>query len=304
MIDSLSYPFIIIDGTSYLYRAYYAFPFLKNVSGEPTGAIYCVLNMLSSLLSRYNPSHVAVVFDYGRVNFRNKLFKYYKIHRPFMPEDLYKQIIPLQTIIKAMGLRILVVSGVEADDTIGTLTLLRKNHVRVLISTCDKDIAQLVSEEVFLFNLISKTVFGSTEIFVKFGVFPNCFVDYLALVGDYSDNIPGIPGIGKKIAKILLCNFGNLKNIYKNLEKIYFLNIRNSKSIILTLKKNYNVALLSYQLAKIKTDVAINVSYENLIVDKPKFDILYSLFRKYEFKNWLNVLKNKKWPWKFYNKMS
>ncbi|MCR3754852.1 MAG: DNA polymerase I [Candidatus Westeberhardia cardiocondylae] len=298
------YPFIVVDGSLYLYRAYYAIPIFENFSGDrSTHVIYCVLNMLKNLLIRYNPHYVVVVFDHRGKNFRNRLFTLYKSHRPCMPKDLSSQIDPLRAVIQAMGLMTLMIADVEADDTIGTLvSLSRKNHNNVLISTCDKDMAQLVAQDVYLFNIISKNILGPKEIFEKFGVPPKLMVDYLALVGDISDNIPGVPGIGKKIARILLKNLGNLQCIYKKIEKIRFLNFRGSEHIIDKLKKHYRLAWLSYHLAKIKTNVKINVSYDDLLIKRPHFNILHMLFKKYNFINWINILKTKRWPWVFYSK--
>ncbi|MCR3755153.1 MAG: DNA polymerase I [Candidatus Westeberhardia cardiocondylae] len=299
-IESTMYPLILVDGNIYLYRAYYAYcSFHRFIKEKSFNIIYCVLNMLTNLLIKYNPSYFAIVFDYGGKNFRNKLFKFYKSHRKVMPIILSSQITPLRSIMNAMGLMTLTIPGVEADDVIGTLvSLFRCRNLNILISTCDKDISQLVSDNVFIFNLISKVVFGPKDIFSKFGVLPHLIVDYLALVGDTSDNIPGVPGIGKKNAVILLKNFGNLEYIYKKIEEVHVLRFIGS-NIVDKLRKNYKVAWMSYYLAKIKTDVKLNISHDDLIIKKPDFKKLDILFKKYKFNRWINILNKKVWPWHF-----
>lgn len=183
-------PLILVDGSSYLYRAYHAFPPLTNGSGEPTGAMYGVLNMLRSLLLQYRPSHVAVVFDAKGKTFRDELFAEYKSHRPPMPDDLRSQIEPLHQMVKAMGLPLLVVSGVEADDVIGTLAQeAEKAGHSVLISTGDKDMAQLVTPNITLINTMNNAILGPQEVCEKYGVPPELIIDFLALMGDSSDNI-------------------------------------------------------------------------------------------------------------------
>ncbi|WP_370557198.1 hypothetical protein [Edwardsiella tarda] len=188
-------PLILVDGSSYLYRAYHAFPPLTNGAGEPTGAMYGVLNMLRSLIMQYQPSHIAVVFDAKGKTFRDELFAEYKSHRPPMPDDLREQIAPLHQMVQAMGLPLLVVPGVEADDVIGTLARRAEQAGRhVLISTGDKDMAQLVTPNITLINTMTNTVLGPQEVFDKYGVPPELIIDFLALMGDASDNIPGVPG--------------------------------------------------------------------------------------------------------------
>lgn len=192
-------PLILVDGSSYLYRAYHAFPPLTNSAGEPTGAMYGVLNMLKSLLLQYKPSHAAVVFDAKGKTFRDELFEDYKSHRPPMPDDLRAQIEPLHQMVKAMGWPVLVISGVEADDVIGTLAREADKQGRpVLISTGDKDMAQLVTPNITLINTMNNTILGPEEVAGKYGIPPELIIDYLALMGDSSDNIPGVPGVGEK----------------------------------------------------------------------------------------------------------
>ncbi|QKJ89105.1 DNA polymerase I [Paramixta manurensis] len=289
-------PLILVDGSSYLYRAYHAFPPLTNSAGEPTGAMYGVLNMLRSLLLQYKPSHVAVVFDAKGKTFRDELFEHYKSHRPPMPDDLRAQIEPLHQMVKAMGLPLLAVSGVEADDVIGTLALQAEQQGRaVLISTGDKDMAQLVTPNITLINTMNNTVLGPEEVTEKYGVPPELIIDFLALMGDSSDNIPGVPGVGEKTAQALLQGLGGMSAIYDQLDKVVGLSFRGAKTMAAKLAENEEVAFLSYQLATIKTDVELEVTCEELTVSEPSVEALLELFKHYEFKRWLSDLEEGKW---------
>ncbi|MFV1478324.1 DNA polymerase I [Serratia marcescens] len=281
-------PLILVDGSSYLYRAYHAFPPLTNSAGEPTGAMYGVLNMLRSLLLQYQPSHVAVVFDAKGKTFRDDLFAEYKSHRPPMPDDLRAQIEPLYSMVKAMGLPLLVTPGVEADDVIGTLALeAEKAGHAVLISTGDKDMAQLVTPNVTLINTMNNTILGPQEVCDKYGIPPELIIDFLALMGDSSDNIPGVPGVGEKTAQALLQGIGGLDALYGNLENIATLSFRGAKTMAAKLEQNKEVAYLSYKLATIKTDVELDLTCADLTVSEPDVDTLQQLFKQYEFKRWL-----------------
>ncbi|HCB3599374.1 DNA polymerase I [Serratia marcescens] len=281
-------PLILVDGSSYLYRAYHAFPPLTNSAGEPTGAMYGVLNMLRSLLLQYQPSHVAVVFDAKGKTFRDDLFAEYKSHRPPMPDDLRAQIEPLHNMVKAMGLPLLVTPGVEADDVIGTLALeAEKAGHAVLISTGDKDMAQLVTPNVTLINTMNNTILGPQEVCDKYGIPPELIIDFLALMGDSSDNIPGVPGVGEKTAQALLQGIGGLDALYGNLENIATLSFRGAKTMAAKLEQNKEVAYLSYKLATIKTDVELDLTCADLTVSAPDVDTLQQLFKQYEFKRWL-----------------
>ncbi|KAA8670618.1 DNA polymerase I [Pantoea dispersa] len=289
-------PLILVDGSSYLYRAYHAFPPLTNSAGEPTGAMYGVLNMLKSLLMQYQPSHVAVVFDAKGKTFRDELFENYKSHRPPMPDDLRAQIAPLHEMVKAMGLPLLAVSGVEADDVIGTLALEAEKQGRaVLISTGDKDMAQLVTPGITLINTMTNTVLGPEEVEQKYGVPPSLIIDFLAMMGDSSDNIPGVPGVGEKTAQALLQGLGGMHSIYDNLDKVAGLSFRGAKTMAAKLEQNRDVAFLSYQLATIKTDVELELACEQLTVNEPDVEALQTLFSRYEFKRWLADLQEGKW---------
>ncbi|WP_449758614.1 DNA polymerase I, partial [Erwinia persicina] len=285
-----------VDGSSYLYRAYHAFPPLTNSAGEPTGAMYGVLNMLRSLLLQYKPSHVAVVFDAKGKTFRDELFEEYKSHRPPMPDDLRAQIEPLHAMVKAMGLPLLAVSGVEADDVIGTLALAaEKTGKPVLISTGDKDMAQLVSPNITLINTMNNAILGPDEVVEKYGIPPSLIIDFLALMGDSSDNIPGVAGVGEKTAQALLQGLGGVKDIYDNLDKVATLTFRGAKTMAAKLEQNKEMAFLSYQLATIKTDVELELTSEQLTVEEPAVEELLGLFRHYEFKRWIVDLEEGKW---------
>ncbi|EMM0854577.1 DNA polymerase I [Morganella morganii subsp. morganii] len=289
-------PLILVDGSSYLYRAYHAFPPLTNSAGQPTGAMYGVLNMLRSLIMQYEPSHVAVVFDAKGKTFRDELFEAYKSHRPPMPDDLREQIVPLHDMVVAMGMPLLSVSGVEADDVIGTLAKQAAAEGRaVLISTGDKDMAQLVTPDITLINTMNNTILGPEEVETKYGVPPSLIIDYLALMGDSSDNIPGVPGVGEKTAQALLQGLGSLDDIYADLDKIAGLSFRGAKTLAPKMETNKEMAYLSYTLATIKTDVELDCTWDSLALTEPDLDKLHALFTQYEFKRWISDLENGGW---------
>ncbi len=296
MVQIPENPLILVDGSSYLYRAYHAFPPLTNSAGEPTGAMYGVLNMLRSLILQYQPTHAVVVFDAKGKTFRDELFEHYKSHRPPMPDDLRAQIEPLHKMVKAMGLPLMAVPGVEADDVIGTLAREAERAGRpVLISTGDKDMAQLVTPGITLINTMTNTILGPDEVVTKYGVPPELIIDFLALMGDSSDNIPGVPGVGEKTAQALLQGLGGLDTLYAEPEKIAELSFRGAKTMAAKLEQNKDVAYLSYQLATIKTDVELELSCEELEVQPPAADDLLALFRQYEFKRWTTDVEAGKW---------
>ncbi|HDH08006.1 MAG TPA: DNA polymerase I, partial [Gammaproteobacteria bacterium] len=214
-------PIILVDGSSYLYRAFHAMPGLNNSEGQPTGAIYGVINMTRSLLKQYQPEYIAMVFDAKGKTFRNDLYEEYKANRPPMPDELRSQVPFLYEIIEAMGLPLLVIEGVEADDVIGTLAAQAvENSVEVLISTGDKDMAQLVNEHVTLVNTMDNRVMDVEGVKARFGVSADRFIDYLTLVGDPSDNIPGVPKIGPKTAVKLLEEFGDLDTLMQRADEV------------------------------------------------------------------------------------
>ena len=286
-------PLVLVDGSSYLYRAFHAFPPLTNSAGEPTGAMYGVLNMLKSLISQVQPSHIAVVFDAKGKTFRDEMFEQYKSHRPPMPDDLRKQIQPLHDIIRALGIPLLVIEGVEADDVIGTLALAAsKANQKVLISTGDKDMAQLVDDNIMLINTMNNTLLDREAVIEKYGIPPELIIDYLALMGDSADNIPGVAGVGEKTALGLLQGIGSMAEIYANVDKVAELPIRGAKKLGDKLLAEKEMADLSYRLATIKTDVALDITPEQLTLGASNNDQLTEYFGRYEFKRWLNEVMN------------
>lgn len=288
-------PLVLVDGSSYLYRAYYAPPHLTNSKGEATGAVYGVVNMLRSLLTRYQPSHIAVVFDAKGKTFRNDMYSEYKAQRPPMPDDLRSQIEPLYRTIRALGLPLISISGVEADDVIGTIARQASLENRaVLISTGDKDMAQLVDENVTLINTMTDTIMGPEEVAIKFGVGPDRIIDLLALMGDKADNIPGLPGVGEKTALAMLTGAGSVSNLLAEPEKVAELGFRGSKTMAAKIIENADMLKLSYELATIKTDVELEQDWHELTIKPADKDELIKCYGEMEFKRWLaEVLDNK-----------
>ncbi|MDR3490495.1 MAG: DNA polymerase I [Gammaproteobacteria bacterium] len=277
-------PLILVDGSSYLYRAFHAMPSLTNSKKLPTGAIYGVINMLKKLLSDHQPEHIAVVFDAKGKTFRDDIYDQYKANRSAMPEDLVKQIEPIHAIIAAMGLPILMIDGVEADDVIGTLAKsAAKQGVNTLISTGDKDLAQLVDKHITLVNTMTDTYLNPESVKEKFGIPPESIIDYLALVGDTSDNIPGVPQCGPKTAVKWLLEYGTLEGVIKHADEI-------KGKVGEKLRTAIPQIPMSKQLATIKLDVPLSVSIEELDRKTPDTEQLIALFREYEFKNWLAAL--------------
>ncbi|WP_404400919.1 DNA polymerase I [Idiomarina seosinensis] len=287
-------PFVLVDGSSYLFRAFHAPPHLTNSKGEPTGAIYGVVNMLRSLLKRYKPENMAVIFDAKGKTFRNDLYDEYKANRPPMPDDLRQQIEPLHQIIKAMGLPLLCIDGVEADDVIGTLAKEAGDEGRfTLISTGDKDMAQLVNEHVMLINTMTDTLLDVDGVKNKFGVSPAQIIDYLALMGDSSDNIPGLPKVGEKTAQALLQGIESIDAIYQDLEAVSGLGFRGAKTMPQKLQDYKDQLLLSRRLATIKCDVELDFSPQQLTIAPADSDRLAELYGQCEFRRWLGELLEK-----------
>ncbi|MCL1051974.1 DNA polymerase I [Shewanella abyssi] len=288
-------PLVLVDGSSYLYRAYYSPPHLTNSKGEATGAVYGVINMLRSLLNQYKPSQMAVVFDAKGKTFRNDMYSEYKAQRPPMPDDLRSQIAPLHELIKALGLPLVCISGVEADDVIGTIaTQASKEGRAVLISTGDKDMAQLVDENVTLINTMTNTVMGPAEVTEKFGVGPELIIDLLALQGDKADNIPGLPGVGEKTALAMLTGVGSVANILAAPEKMPELGFRGSKTMPAKIIEHGDMLKLSYKLATIKLDVELEQDWRTMDIEPANKDELIKCYGKMEFKRWLaEVLDNR-----------
>lgn len=277
-------PFILVDGSSYLYRAYHAMPPLTNAEGLATGAIYGVINMLRKLLRDYTPQHVAVVFDAKGKTFRNDLYSEYKATRPPMPDDLREQIEPLHAVVKAMGFPLLMIDDVEADDVIGTLAHQATDlKIDTVISTGDKDMAQLVNEHVTLINTMSNTTTDVQAVHDKYGIAPNRIIDYLALMGDKVDNIPGVPSVGPKTATKLLQQYDSLEGVIAHADEV-------KGKMGEKLREAAAELPLSYLLATIKLDVELDDTPTSLQLQSPDNEALLNLFKTLEFKTWTTEL--------------
>lgn len=284
-------PIVLVDGSSYVYRAFHALPPLTNSQGQATGAVKGVVSMLRRLCKDYPHSPVAVIFDAKGKTFRDDIYPQYKANRPPMPDELREQIEPIHEIVKAMGLPFICVPGVEADDVIGTLaTQATERGLDVLISTGDKDMAQLVNAHTTLVNTMTETVMDRAGVENKFGVPPELIIDFLALMGDKVDNIPGVAGVGEKTALALLQGLGGLDSIYGALDKVAELEFRGSKKMGDKLAVEKEQAYLSYRLATIKTDVALELSPEDLHNAAPDQDALVEWYTRMEFRSWLEDL--------------
>ena len=285
-------PLVLVDGSSYLYRAFHALPPLTTSKGLPTGAVKGVLNMLKSLRKQYPDSPFAVVFDAKGGTFRDELFAEYKANRPSMPDELRVQVEPLHASVRALGFPLLCVDNVEADDVIGTLARqCAAEHRDVVISTGDKDMAQLVCKHVTLVNTMTGSVYDIEGVRNKFGVGPELIIDYLALMGDKVDNIPGVPGVGEKTALGLLVGVGGgLDVLYANLDKVPGLPIRGAKTLPAKLEEHRDMAYLSYQLATIKLDVPLNIEIESLHPKAADVPALIELYGELEFRSWKDEL--------------
>ena len=285
-------PIVLVDGSSYLYRAFHALPPLTTSNGQPTGAVKGVLNMLKRLMKDYPDSPMAVVFDAPGKTFRDELYSDYKAHRPPMPDDLRSQIEPLHACVKALGLPLLCIEGVEADDVIGTLAHQATQAGRdAVISTGDKDMAQLVNGHITLVNTMKEETLDEAGVEEKFGLPPALIIDFLALMGDKVDNIPGVPGVGEKTAIGLLQGMGGgLDTIYGDLERVTTLSFRGAKTLPKKLEEHREQAFLSYQLATIKTDCDLPVGLDDLDIAHPDREALVELYKEMEFKQWLAEL--------------
>ncbi|RMQ18757.1 DNA polymerase I [Pseudomonas syringae pv. delphinii] len=286
-------PLVLVDGSSYLYRAFHALPPLTTSKGLPTGAVKGVLNMLKSLRRQYPDSPLAVVFDAKGGTFRDALYTDYKANRPSMPDDLRVQVDLLHACVKGMGYPFLCVEGVEADDVIGTLARSSAAADRpVVISTGDKDMAQLVDGHITLVNTMTGSVLDVAGVKEKFGVGPEHIIDYLALMGDKVDNIPGVPGVGEKTAVGLLVGVGGgIKELYDNLDMVATLPIRGAKTLAAKLEEHRAMAFLSYELATIKIDVPLDIELDQLHCSEPDRDKLMELYAELEFKSWIEDLQ-------------
>ncbi|MBC6486752.1 DNA polymerase I [Aeromonas hydrophila] len=290
-----SNPLILVDGSSYLYRAFFASQQadLRTSTGLPSGAVRVMANMMRSLRKQYPDCHVAVVFDAKGKTFRDDIYPEYKANRASMPDDLRSQVAPIHQMIKAMGFPFLMVEGVEADDVIGTLARqATEKQLPVLISTGDKDMAQLVSDHVTLIDTMKDVKTDREGVIEKFGVPPELIIDYLALMGDKVDNIPGMTGVGEKTALALLQGIGSIDEIAANLDKVAALGFRGSKAFADKFREQEEQVRLSYVLATIKTDVALEQSLEELQLGPIDKEALLAVYREYELRNLIKELES------------
>ncbi|MDE2088960.1 MAG: DNA polymerase I [Gammaproteobacteria bacterium] len=284
MTDRSAKPLILVDGSSYLYRAFHALPPLTNSRGEPTGAVYGVINMLRRLLADHDPEYLAVVFDARGETFRDALYEHYKAHRPPMPDDLAAQVEPLLAVVRALGLPLLQIEGVEADDVIGTLAARAvAGGMPVLISTGDKDMAQLVGDRVTLVNTMSNTVLDRPGVIAKFGVPPERIIDYLALVGDSSDNIPGVPMVGPKTAAKWLAQYGSLDDLVAHAGEV-------PGKVGENLRASLEQLPLARKLATLRCDLPLEQDVQDLRRRPVDVETLRAWFERLEFRNWLAQL--------------
>jgi len=287
---SAAKPVILVDGSSYLYRAFHAMPPLTTAKGQPTGAIYGVVNMLRRLVADYRPEIMVVVFDAKGKTFRDDIYKEYKANRPSMPDDMRTQIEPLHQLVTSMGFPLLIVPGVEADDVIGTLAVqATAAGLNTVISTGDKDMAQLVNANVSLINTMNNTTTDEQGVLDKFGVKPAQIIDYLALVGDTSDNIPGVPSCGPKTAAKWLGVHASLKEVIANADSV-------KGKIGEKLRDSIEFLPMSYELATIKTDVALPDEVTSLKLAEPDVGKLSELYDSLEFNTWKRELAEGKSP--------
>ena len=281
---------LLVDGSSYLYRAFHAMPDLRNGAGDPTGAIYGMVNMMRRARSEIQADHIACVFDAKGKTFRDEMYSEYKAHRSPMPEDLVKQIEPIHAMVKAMGWPVLMVSGVEADDVIGTLACqATEAGWETIISTGDKDLAQLVNSSVTLINTMTNEKLDIDGVIEKFGVPPKLIVDYLSIIGDTVDNVPGVPKAGPKTANKWLAEFGDLDNLMANADQV--------KGVVgENLRASLNWLPQARQLITVKTDCDLSPhlpGLDDLHAKSEDAQLLRDLFERYAFKSWLRDVEKR-----------
>jgi len=276
---------VLIDGSSYLFRAYHGLPPLTH-NRHPTGAIYGVLNMLRKLIADEQPDNIAVVFDAKGKTFRNDIYPEYKANRPPMPDDLRVQIEPLHRIIEALGLPLIVIDDVEADDVIGTFSVeAAREGYSVLISTGDKDMAQLVNAHVRLVNTMNNQIMTETSVPEKFQVNPDQIIDYLALMGDTSDNIPGVPKVGPKTASKWLGEYGSLRGVMDHAHEI-------KGKVGEYLRESLDFLPMSYKLATIKLDCNTGIKIDHLVQSKADNEALAEYYQRFGFKRWFEEVSS------------
>ena len=281
-------PIILVDGSSYLYRAYHALPPLTNSKNQPTGAIKGVISMIKKILIDHPESPLAVVFDAKGKTFRHDMYSEYKANRPPMPEDLVQQIEPIHQIISLMGIKLIMIPGVEADDVIGTLAeQARQKKLNAVISTGDKDMTQLVCENVSVVNTMSGELLDESGVLKKFGVGPELITDYLALIGDKSDNVPGVDKVGPKTAVKWLNEYSDIEGVKENSESI-------GGKVGENLRSSIEMLDLAHELVKIKTDVELELGIEDLARSEPDTEKLTEIYKELEFNAWLKEAPEKK----------
>jgi len=283
-------PFILVDGSSYLFRAFHGLPPLTNSEGHPTGAIFGVVNMVGKLLEQYQPERIAVVFDAKGKNFRHEMYAEYKAHRPPMPDELRVQIEPIKEIIAALGIPLLIIDGVEADDVMGTLAeQATQAKMTALLSTGDKDMAQLVNEHVSLINTMNDQLMTPDSVFEKFHVKPEQIIDYLALMGDSSDNIPGVPKCGPKTAVKWLDAYGTIENLIEHADEI-------KGKVGENLRNNLAQLRLSQQLTTIRLNCELPIALENIKRTSPNMAKLSTLLAEYDLRKWQGLVASGEVP--------
>ena len=281
-------PIILVDGSTYLYRAYHALPPLTNSKNQPTGAIKGVISMIKKILIDHPESPLAVVFDAKGKTFRHDMYSEYKANRPPMPEDLVQQIEPIHQIISLMGIKLIMIPGVEADDVIGTLAeQARQKKLNAVISTGDKDMTQLVCENVSVVNTMSGELLDESGVLKKFGVGPELITDYLALIGDKSDNVPGVDKVGPKTAVKWLNEYSDIQGVKENSESI-------GGKVGENLRSSIEMLDLAHELVKIKTDVQLELGIEDLARLEPDTEKLTEIYKELEFNAWLQEVPEKK----------
>ncbi len=279
---------VLIDGSSYIYRAFYALPPLKSPKGEPTGAIYGFLRMISSLMRDISPEYIAVVFDLPGKTFRHEAYKEYKANRKETPDELKVQIPKIKELLKLWGIKILEIPGYEADDIIATIAKkAEKEGFEVIVVTPDKDMMQLVDENIKILNPVTGEIFNREKVKEKYGIYPEQFVEYLAMIGDSVDNIIGVKGVGPKTAAKLLNVYGSLENILKNLDQLKPKIKEAFEEAEERLKENIF-------LIRLKTDINLNISPENLKKEKADLQKLKEEFENLGFKSLLKEISKPK----------
>ncbi|MGI4816604.1 MAG: DNA polymerase I [Janthinobacterium lividum] len=289
---------ILIDGNYCLYQTYFSYLKLKNKNGDSTGILYGCIKIFNKLIEIFNPKNIIIIFDTPKSTFRHQLYNKYKKHRKPMPGNLKKQIKPLKKIIQLLGIPIINIKNIEADDIIGSLSKkFTSKKYYIFIYSADKDLTQLVNKNVSIIpgNFI-KEVLNETHVYKKYGVHATCMADFLGLTGDSSDNIPGVPGIGKKTAAVLLKNFSSISDIYKNINHIAHLPIRNIKNIINSLQKNKKIAFLSYCLTKINQNIYIKNISSYLKKNNIDIPLLLKYFKYYQFSKYIKQIYKNQFP--------